>query len=80
MQTKKRDPWWTSELTTTKAELRELSDKRRQHEESHERYSKMQCEHKKAIEAAKRESWRRFVSEVDSAKSISDLVKIISSD
>ncbi len=77
---RRRTPWWTAELGILRDELRNLSSRRWHSEEDHEAYVMARSEYKRAVKDAKKSSWREFCTKTDSAKSVSDLVKLLEAD
>ncbi len=73
-------PWWSDALTQMRVELRYLERKQKNSSLDRWRFVEARMEYKKAILAAKRDSWKDFCTRAEGAKSISKLVHILEGD
>ena len=70
-------PWWTPEIDQVKRELKTLCMRRRRSEEAEDAYKSLRKTYTKMITKSRRESWRKFCSQAETAKEISKIVKIL---
>ena len=69
--------WWNGALESKRQEVRRLADKRRGGPDRHQRYVEARREYTYMIGDAKRDAWRNFCSKAESAKDISNLMKML---
>lgn len=69
--------WWTEELTERKQKLRHFENVKRNSPANLERYKKEWRDYRKAIDKAKKDSWKRFCSDAESAKDVSSILKML---
>ncbi len=72
-----RDSWWNDTLTMKRKILRNVYKKRSNHPRLLEKYRELKSDLARAIQQAKRGSWRDFCTRTEGAKEISRLVQIL---
>ena len=69
--------WWTPHLDELRADLERLTTRKHKNPHHFARYAEGRRRYKEAIDAARRDSWRNFVTKVEGAKDICSLVKTL---
>ncbi len=74
---KRPNNWWTSDLDKLRGELRRLGTRKHKSPLHFARFVEARRKYKNAIDEARKDSWRNFITKVEGAKDISSLVKTL---
>ena len=74
---KRPNSWWCSELASLREEVRHLENIKGHSSHHYNRYREKWSNYRRAIEKAKRDSWRSFCGKANSAREISKLMNTL---
>ena len=77
--TKKPNPWWNGELSKLRSEVRHLENVKNNSENNYKKYRKSWSNYRKAVNKAKKESWRNFCTKAENAKDVTKIIKSLKS-